>query len=163
MFSELRVRLAPLNQFKPSSKIFHWPFQGGTSLVDLLCFFCIVFAMWASVYMCLVVTCWERADLLAHDCGVQLWVCCYFPIGILGQVWYLIVSIPDLCTLTYFNQYWAEDKVSSSRMQCLWWGSNRRQLDLKSSTLPLSHCDLRSLVLIHNYPCISWMPGIYVN
>ena len=23
-----------------------------------------------------------------------------FPIGILGQVWYLIVSIPDLCTLT---------------------------------------------------------------
>ena len=29
-----------------------------------------------------------------------LWVC-HFPIGILGQVWYLIVSIPDLCTLTY--------------------------------------------------------------
>ena len=26
-----------------------------------------------------------------------------FPIGILGQVWYLIVSIPDLCNLTYFN------------------------------------------------------------
>ena len=22
--------------------------------------------------------------------------------GVLGQVWYLIVSIPDLCTLTYF-------------------------------------------------------------
>ena len=30
-----------------------------------------------------------------------LWVC-HFPISILGQVWYLIVSIPDLCTLTYF-------------------------------------------------------------
>ena len=26
----------------------------------------------------------------------------YFPIGILGQLWYLIVSIPDLCTLNYF-------------------------------------------------------------
>ena len=26
-----------------------------------------------------------------------------FSIGILGQVWYLIVSIPDLCTLTYFE------------------------------------------------------------
>ena len=25
-----------------------------------------------------------------------------FPIGILGRVWFLIVSIPDLCTLTYF-------------------------------------------------------------
>ena len=31
-----------------------------------------------------------------------LWVC-HFPIGILGQVWYLIVSIPDLCTITYFD------------------------------------------------------------
>ena len=27
-----------------------------------------------------------------------------FPIGILGQVWYLIVLIPDLCTLSYFNK-----------------------------------------------------------
>ena len=24
-------------------------------------------------------------------------------IDILGQVWYLIVSIPDLCTLTYYD------------------------------------------------------------
>ena len=29
---------APLNQFKPSSKIFYWPFQGGASFVYLLCF-----------------------------------------------------------------------------------------------------------------------------
>ena len=36
--SELRVRLAPLNRLKPSSKIFYWPFQGGTSFVDILCF-----------------------------------------------------------------------------------------------------------------------------
>ena len=35
--------------------------------------FCLVFAMslCASVYMCFVVTCWERADLLALRCGVQ--------------------------------------------------------------------------------------------
>ena len=34
-------------------------------------FFCLVFAMslYASVYMCFVVTCWERADL-ALVCGV---------------------------------------------------------------------------------------------
>ena len=34
-------------------------------------FFCVVFAMplCASVYMCLVVICWERADLLALVCG----------------------------------------------------------------------------------------------
>ena len=38
--------------------------------------FCPVFAMslCASVYMCFVVTCWERADLLALVCGV----CCEF-------------------------------------------------------------------------------------
>ena len=37
-------------------------------------FFCLVFAMplCASVYMCLVVTCWERTDLLALVCGVYL-------------------------------------------------------------------------------------------
>ena len=35
-------------------------------------FFCLVFAMplCASVYMCLVVTCLERADLLDLVCGV---------------------------------------------------------------------------------------------
>ena len=40
--------------------------------MDLLCFFWLEFAMplCASVYMCLVVTCWERADLLALIYGV---------------------------------------------------------------------------------------------
>ena len=35
-------------------------------------FFCLVFAMslCASVYMCFVATCWERAELLALVCGV---------------------------------------------------------------------------------------------
>ena len=28
---------------------------------------------------------------------------CHFPIGILGQVWCLIVSIPDLCPFSYFE------------------------------------------------------------
>ena len=54
----LRLRLAPLNRFK---------------LQDLLwVFVCFVFAMslCVSVYMCFVVTCWERADVLALGCGV---------------------------------------------------------------------------------------------
>ena len=35
--------------------------------MDPLCCFCFVFAMplYTSVYMCFVVTCWERVDLLA--------------------------------------------------------------------------------------------------
>ena len=64
-------------------------------------FFYLVFAMplYAPVYLCLVVTCTEMADLLALVFGVLLLVC-RFPIGILGQVWYLIISISDQCTLT---------------------------------------------------------------
>ena len=39
----------------------------------------------------------ERADLLALVCDVY---CDFvFPFGILGQVWYLIVSIPGPCCL----------------------------------------------------------------
>ena len=69
--------------------------------MDLLYFFSVLcLPLCASVYMCLVVTCWERADLLALVCGVFLLIC-HFLIGILGQVWYLIVLVPDLCTLTY--------------------------------------------------------------
>ena len=70
--SELRVRLAPLNWLKPSGKTFYWPFQGGTSFCGSFMFFLSCFAMplCVSVYMCLVVTCWERADPLALVCGV---------------------------------------------------------------------------------------------
>ena len=55
----------------------------------------------ASVHCCLVVTCWERADLLALFVMFN-YVFVTFPCGILGQVWYLIVSIPDLCCLSFF-------------------------------------------------------------
>ena len=53
-----------------------------------------------SVHCCLVVTCWERAHLLVLVYDVCDFVT--FPCGILGQVWYLIVLIPDLCCLSYF-------------------------------------------------------------
>ena len=59
--------------------------------------YCVCYAF---VRVCfLVITCWERADLF----GSRLWcpTVSLFPIGILGQMWYLIVSVPDLCTLTY--------------------------------------------------------------
>ena len=36
-------------------------------------------------------------------CNIMDMGLCHFPIGILGQVWYLIVSIPDLCNLTYLQ------------------------------------------------------------
>ena len=49
-----------------------------------------------------VVTCWERAGLLALLYFMFYCVFVTFPCGVLGQVWYLIVLIPDLCLLTYF-------------------------------------------------------------
>ena len=97
------MRLAPLNRFKPSSKIFYWPFQGGTSFVDLLCF-CSVLCLLCFVHVCLYVLCGHllgKGWPLGSRLWCLLWVC-HFPIGILGQVWYLIVSIPDLCNLITF-------------------------------------------------------------
>ena len=55
----------------------------------------------APVHCCLVVTCWERAHLLALVGDVYC-IFVTFPCGILCQVWYLIVSFPDLCRLSYF-------------------------------------------------------------
>ena len=55
----------------------------------------------ASVYMYLMVICLERLtsvlSFVVSNCEFAL------SLGILGQVWYLIVSIPDLCTLIYFH------------------------------------------------------------
>ena len=64
--------------------------------------FCLVFAMFcARLFICAL---WSPAGK-----GLASWlsfvvssVSLSLSIGILGQVWYLIVSIPDLCTITYF-------------------------------------------------------------
>ena len=71
--------------------------------MDLLCF-CSVLCLLCFVRVCLYVL---RGHLLGKGwpLGSRLWCIlwvCHFPIGILGQVWYLIVSIPDLWNLTYF-------------------------------------------------------------
>ena len=65
--------------------------------------FCLVFAMFcARLFIC---ASWSPAGK-----GLTSWlsfvvssVSFSLSIGILGQVWYLIVSIPDLCNLTYFD------------------------------------------------------------
>ena len=56
---------------------------------------------YAFMCICLFLPCGHLlggADLLALVCDVLLRVC-YFPIGVLGQVWSWIVSIPDLWPL----------------------------------------------------------------
>ena len=89
--------LAPLNRFNPSSKIF-------LLTIPRRCYFCESFVFFVtcvshaftSVHCCLVVTCWERAGLLALVGDVYC-VFVTFVCGDLGLVWYLIVSFPDLC------------------------------------------------------------------
>ena len=44
-----------------------------------------------------MITCWEKADLLDLLCVVFSRVFVTFLYGFPGQVWYLIVWIPDLC------------------------------------------------------------------
>ena len=67
--------------------------------MDLLCFCSVLclLCLCARLFICAL---WSHAGK-----GLTFWlsfVVSNFPIGILGQVWYLIVSTPDLCTLTYF-------------------------------------------------------------
>ena len=82
---------------KPSSKIFLLTvprryFFFGSFVLFVSC----VSYAFASVNCCLVVNCWERANLLAFVGDVIFCILVTFPCGILGQVWYLIVSFPDL-------------------------------------------------------------------
>ena len=104
--SELRVRLGLWNRFKPSSKMF-------LLTVSRRCFFCgsfMLFLSWfcyAFVSVCLSMSC---GHLLGKDWPLGSRLCCLiaklsFPIGILGQVWCLLVSIPDLCPLSYLG-FW---------------------------------------------------------
>ena len=104
--SELRVRLAPWNWFKPSSKIFYWPFQSGTSFMDLLCFFSVLCLLYlcARLFICAL---WSPAGK-----GLTSWLsfvvsnCEFvtFPLVSWVRCGTWLLSIPDLCTLTYYKE-----------------------------------------------------------
>ena len=56
----------------------------------------------ASVNCCLVVTCWERSDLLALVCDVKLCFC-HFPMWYPGSDVVHDLLIPGLCHLSYYD------------------------------------------------------------
>ena len=62
--------------------------------MDLFCYLCFV-----SVHCLFVATCWERAGLLALLYVLFSCVIVTFPCVVLGQAWYMIVSIPEFCIL----------------------------------------------------------------
>ena len=73
-----------------------------TSVVDHLCYVCLVFVMLSRQFIAAL---WSPAGKgLTSWLLLVVFICVLvtFPCGILGQMWYLIVSIPDLCPLFYF-------------------------------------------------------------
>ena len=74
-------------------------------------FLCLVFSCFR---VCLLLHCGHllgRADLLALVGDVNC-IFVTFLCGILGQVWYLIVSFPDHCHVSSFEKYLAPISVS---------------------------------------------------
>ena len=71
--------------------------------MDYLCYLCLMFVMPLHLFIAAL---WSPAgkgltswiSFLMFNC-----VSVTFPCGILGQVWYSIVSISDLCHLSYFD------------------------------------------------------------
>ena len=69
-----------------------------------LCYLCLAFVM---LWLLFIAALWSPAGK-----GLTSWLlfvmynCDFvtFPCGILGQAWYLIVLIPDLCRLSYFTR-----------------------------------------------------------
>ena len=65
--------------FSPQVKYFYWPFQGDTSFVDRLCYFCLVFVMLLRV--CLMMPCGRLTSWLSFV--MSNCVLITFPYGIL--------------------------------------------------------------------------------
>ena len=69
---------------------------------DLLLFYLFHLCHIAISVSCNVgVSCLEKADPLALLYVMFNCVCVTVPYSVLGQVWYLIVSVPDICLLSY--------------------------------------------------------------
>ena len=99
------MRLVPSNMFKPSSNFVSDRSNAALLLLILfvICVSCLSLSYCHVCFLRLLVTCWERSDLLALLCVMFPCVFVILLYGVLGQVWYLIVSISDLCLLPNFK------------------------------------------------------------
>ena len=62
-----------------------------------VCLYCTVLSVSGN----LVITCWERTNLLVLLCVMLPYLYATFPYGVSGQVWYMILLILDLCLLFF--------------------------------------------------------------
>ena len=72
--------------------------------MDNLCYLCLVFVMFSRQFIAAL--CSPAGKGLTSWLLFVMFNCVFvtFPFGILGQMWYLIVSIADLCRLSYFEK-----------------------------------------------------------
>ena len=101
----------------------------GVFLLWIICVFCVLcFSCLrvCSLLPCGQVTSWERADLSAIVGDVY---CSFvtFPCCILGQVWYLFVSFPDLCRLSYSLNLTGERDNGDSKSSNIFLFDKRKQ------------------------------------
>ena len=74
-------------------------------------------------YLCLmIVFAMLSCLLLAALCVVFSFVFVTFPYGVEGQVWYLIIAIPDLCLPLYSEYFAVTGNVSAT---CFSWSDLR--------------------------------------
>ena len=99
IFIHIRIKseAGTVNMFKPSS-IFTDSSKAVLLLWILFVIYmlCLTLLYFISVHCNLVITCWERPDCVL--CFVT------FRYGAPGQVWYLIISIPDLCLHLFYDR-----------------------------------------------------------
>ena len=79
--------------------------------MDNFCYLCLVFVMLSRLFISAL---WSPAGKVLTSWLLFVMSNCdfvTFSCGILGQVWYLIVLIPDLCCLSYFHSDWIKVKV----------------------------------------------------
>ena len=84
--------------------------------MDHLCYLCLVFVMLSRLF---ITAMWSTTGKeLASWPLFVMFNCVFvtFPCGILGQVWYLIVSIPDLCRLSYFHIGFRDTVISINHL-----------------------------------------------
>ena len=105
IISELRVWLVPLNIFTPSSDFVWGCLFCGSFLLFMFQFLSLLYCRVCSLQPC--------CHLLGKSWPIGSLVCCVFlcifliifPVGVLGQAWYLIVLIHDLSLTLYFYKY----------------------------------------------------------
>ena len=123
--SQFDLLKKPWNWFKPSSKIFYWPFQGSISFVDLLCF-CSVLCLLCLCMRLFICALWSPAgkgltswlSFVVSNCKfitfpLVFWFRC-------GTWLYRFLTFAPLLSLLCFNSYYrtkADDEEKETKIQ----------------------------------------------